>query len=68
MQVGLVASILARRCGGFFLFATMGTFFGYSLFTAIITEWRVNLRRVMVEVDNERWVVLIPYDNCGFLG
>jgi ATP-binding cassette, subfamily B, heavy metal transporter len=26
----------------------------YCLFTAAITEWRVKLRRVLVDVDNDR--------------
>ena len=36
------------------MLATLATFFAYIAFTSYITEWRMRIRRRLVDVDNER--------------
>eukprot|EP01041_Mallomonas_annulata_P010862 gene10862-22680_t len=54
LELIMVANVLYRRCGGVFAGITLGTFLAYTLFTVWITEWRVLLRRELVDVDNTR--------------
>lgn len=54
LELTMVANILYRKFSPTFALITVGTFTSYMLFTIFVTQWRVNLRREIVEVDNTR--------------
>jgi len=54
LEVTMVSSVLARRFGAGYLIATVVMFLSYCGFTVAITEYRVDLRRDLVTVDNSR--------------
>jgi len=54
LELGMVANILYRKFSPTFAAITLTTFASYIMFTVFITQWRVSLRRQIVEVDNTR--------------
>ena len=54
LELFLVAQVLHRRFGAVFSSVTVLTFSLYLAFTVWITQWRVALRKELVEVDNTR--------------
>lgn len=54
LELGITAAVLARRCGPKYALATLATFVSYCTFTSWMTEWRMRIRRKLVDVDNER--------------
>ena len=67
LELAMVAAVLYKRCGPLFAGITLGTFFMYTVFTVWITEWRVALRRELVDVDNARngfFIDSVLVSNC----
>ena len=54
LELVLVSNILYKTCGPIFSLITMATFSLYLIFTVWITQWRIRLRKQLVEVDNAR--------------
>jgi ABC-type transport system involved in Fe-S cluster assembly fused permease/ATPase subunit len=54
IELALVSNVLFTRYGPLFSAVTLVTFLSYLCYTVWITEWRVALRREMVETDNAR--------------
>ena len=54
LELGMVANILYRKFSPTFAAITLTTFASYIMFTVFITQWRVLLRKQIVEVDNTR--------------
>jgi ABC-type transport system involved in Fe-S cluster assembly fused permease/ATPase subunit len=50
----ITATVLTRRCGSKYALATLATFVTYCSYTSLITEWRMKIRRALVDVDNSR--------------
>lgn len=54
LELALVSHVLYKRCGSVFAGVTLATFSVYLAFTVWITQWRIDIRKEMVEVDNKR--------------
>jgi len=54
LELALVSNVLYKRCGGVFAGVTLATFSIYLIFTVWITQWRINIRKEMVDIDNKR--------------
>ena len=54
LELALVSNILYKRCGSVFAGVTLATFSVYLLFTVWITQWRIDIRKDLVDVDNKR--------------
>ena len=54
LELALVSNILYKRCGSVFAGVTLATFSVYLLFTVWITQWRIDIRKELVDVDNKR--------------
>lgn len=54
LELAMVSSILYRKFSPVFAGITMLTFTVYLVFTVIVTQWRVELRQQLVQVDNAR--------------
>jgi ABC-type multidrug transport system fused ATPase/permease subunit len=54
LELAMVSNVLYRRCGPVFTGVTLLTFMAYLLFTVWITQWRINIRKELVDVDNTR--------------
>ena len=53
LEVGMVAGILAWKCGPAFAALTGGTIAAYTAFTVATTQWRTKFRKQMNRADNE---------------
>ncbi|GMH35300.1 hypothetical protein BSKO_03168 [Bryopsis sp. KO-2023] len=53
LEVSLVAGILAYYCGPAFGFLTLGTITAYTIFTFLVTSWRIKFRLQMNKMDNQ---------------
>eukprot|EP01138_Halocafeteria_seosinensis_P007703 gb/GECG01007871.1/.p1 GENE.gb/GECG01007871.1/~~gb/GECG01007871.1/.p1 ORF type:complete len:761 (+),score=85.16 gb/GECG01007871.1/:1-2283(+) len=53
LEIGLVSSILAAKCGWEYAAVTVATLAGYTAFTVGITQWRTQFRRDMNKLENE---------------
>ena len=54
LELALVSQVLYRRFGPVFSWITLTTFSVYLLFTVWITQWRIGIRKELVDVDNVR--------------
>ena len=54
LELGMVCTILYKKCGRIFTGVTLLTFSMYLLFTIVVTQWRIKLRQELVDVDNAR--------------
>ena len=54
LELTLVAKILSSKFSPIFAMITIGTFTSYLLFTLLITQWRIKLRKEIVYIDNIR--------------
>ena len=54
LELALVSNILYKRCGSVFAGVTLATFTIYLAFTVWITQWRIDIRKELVDVDNKR--------------
>ena len=54
LELALVSNILYKRCGSIFAGVTLTTFTVYLAFTVWITQWRIDIRKELVDVDNKR--------------
>lgn len=54
LELALVSNILYKRCGSVFAGVTLATFSVYLAFTVWITQWRIDIRKELVDVDNKR--------------
>ena len=72
LEVGLVGSVLAYKCGPSFGLLTLGTIGTYSVFTIATTQWRTKFRKEMNRSDNEGASValdsLINYETVKYFG
>lgn len=59
LELAMVAIVFFKKFGQIFSSITVMTFLIYSVFTVIVTEWRVSLRKRQVSVDNKRNAFLI---------
>jgi ABC-type transport system involved in Fe-S cluster assembly fused permease/ATPase subunit len=54
LELAMVARIMYKRFSPTFSAITLATFTSYLIFTIYVTQWRVRLRKEIVEVDNAR--------------
>lgn len=54
LELIMVSNVLYKRCGPIFTGVTLMTFTVYLLFTVWITQWRIDIRKELVDVDNTR--------------
>jgi ABC-type multidrug transport system fused ATPase/permease subunit len=54
LEMAMVARILSNKFSPVFAAITLSTFVTYLVFTLFVTQWRVRVRREIVEVDNAR--------------
>lgn len=54
LELGMVSHVLFKRFGSTFSTITLATFSSYLAFTVWITQWRVAVRKELVDVDNTR--------------
>ena len=54
LELALVSNILYNRCGSVFAAVTLTTFTIYLAFTVWITQWRIDIRKELVDCDNKR--------------
>ena len=54
LELALVSNILYKKCGSVFAGVTLSTFSVYLAFTVWITQWRIDIRKELVDVDNKR--------------
>ncbi|CAD7698438.1 unnamed protein product [Ostreobium quekettii] len=52
LEVSLVAGILAWKCGAPFAALTLGTIGAYTIFTFVVTQWRIRFREEMNKWDS----------------
>ncbi len=53
LELGLVSSLLAYKCGPIYAGITVTTLTVYTLFTVLITNWRTAFRKAMNKSENE---------------
>ncbi|WP_207462425.1 ABC transporter ATP-binding protein/permease [Azospirillum sp. SYSU D00513] len=53
VEIALVCIILWRMFGVWYAVATFVTVFGYIVYTFLVSEWRLKLRRIMNDTDNK---------------
>lgn len=72
LEIGLVAGILAAKCGAAYAGVTVGTLAAYVAYTVGITQWRTQFRQNMNKAENaaSSKVVdsLINYETVKFFG
>jgi len=72
LEIGLVAAILLNKYSAWFAGITFVTLILYIIFTLVVTEWRMGVRRAMNELDsraNSRAIdSLLNYETVKYFG